>query len=402
MIRRILGLAFVYILLLSSATVGVYANPAQFDADFATGSEVLSPTQQLSNALNLAKAGNIPEAVRQANATLKQFPYDTRTKLSYIETLVQMHGLPGDQYDIKLLNRAIRAANTAQDIEECDGSNDPELGFLYLRALGQLAYAVEPQHKGISCQIKSAIGSVAENLRGNPMVPQSSHQHLALPYFDKARAHAHQKQTRQCAESLQIAFELGFSDFDRALSDELLKKADNADEIKAILEKNRSMVSARKLGWAKTELENFSSFPFVFEVAGLNDGRISHQEYKGKILVVDIWATWCAPCRKAIPDFKRLQHEFKNKNVSVLGISVDSPENPIGSRADVQAVAKQMSFNYPCGLGDNSVLNQVPGQTSLPMTLFIDENGTVQYVMKGVHPYEELEAITKQMLGETH
>jgi len=395
-VRRILIIATTIVIGFCFTGVDLNANPqlvADLNSEF-----VASPEKQFAQAIRLAKQGQVAQGVALADLTLKAYPTDVRIKLTYIESLVEIQRVPGGDRDVDFLSQAIRVATEVQEIKECNGNHDPALGFGYLRALGQLAYAVEPKQPNICVELKHLIGGVAENLLQNPRVAQDSHKYLALPFFDKAKAHASRGEGQLVAESLEVAFKLGFSDFDRAQKEVVLKNLGNADEIQKIIQRGSDLVIKQKEAWAKKEIAGFFPYVYVFDVDGLNQGRITNNEFKGKILVVDLWATWCPPCKNAIPHFKQLQHEFRDKNVEVLGISVDNPDSPVVSRSIVQEFVKEHNFNFACGLGGHSVLNQVPGETSLPTTLFIDASGNVRYVTKGYHPYAELKALTEEMI----
>ena len=374
--------------------VSLEAKPTQLNVDFNS----VTPEQQLADAFRVASSGNVIAGLDAANRTVKTYSTDVKTKLRYIETLIRMQKLPGEEHDITLINSAIRASNEIRTFAECNGSRDPAMGFGYLQSLGELAYLVEAKHPETCNQLKQAVGRVAENLLVNPLVSQESHKYLALPFFDKARAHANVGEEQLAAESLQVAFKLGFADFERAKKEESFKKLTNSEEIDKIIEDGHNLVTNQKQKWAATEIAGFSPYPFVFDVDGLDDGHITNHDFRGKILVVDLWATWCPPCKKGIPHFKKLQREFSDQNVAVLGISVGNPDSPLSTRTEVQEFVKAKKFNYPCGLGGHSVLSQIPGETSLPTTLFIDEEGQVRYVIRGYHEYADLEALTEQMI----
>jgi thiol-disulfide isomerase/thioredoxin len=95
---------------------------------------------------------------------------------------------------------------------------------------------------------------------------------------------------------------------------------------------------------------------------------------RGKILVINYWATWCAPCREEIPLFVRLQQEYAAKNVQFVGIAVDQADK-------VRDFAKEFKINYPLFIAgiDAVELSRKAGNKAgvLPYTLLLDRSGTI-------------------------
>jgi len=108
---------------------------------------------------------------------------------------------------------------------------------------------------------------------------------------------------------------------------------------------------------------------FVLKTVDGKDVRLS--DYKGKIVVLDFWATWCPPCRKGIPDLIEIQKEFP-KDVVVLGISLDTE-----TKADVEPFIKRIGINYPIVYGNLEVTQLYGGVEAIPTSFVIDRNGII-------------------------
>ncbi|MFM8340633.1 MAG: TlpA family protein disulfide reductase [Methylomonas sp.] len=98
------------------------------------------------------------------------------------------------------------------------------------------------------------------------------------------------------------------------------------------------------------------------------------EEWKGKWVILNFWATWCQPCREEIPSFIKLQSEFKDNNLQVIGIAIDQIE-------DVNEFVKSYSFNYPILIGQDQAISlavQLGNQRQgLPFTVLISPSGKV-------------------------
>ncbi len=97
-------------------------------------------------------------------------------------------------------------------------------------------------------------------------------------------------------------------------------------------------------------------------------------QWRGKVMVVNFWASWCAPCREEIPEFISFQDKFRDKGLVFVGIAVDQKER-------AAAFSKEMGINYPVLVGDMKAI-QIAGaagniQGALPFTVVIDRNGKI-------------------------
>ena len=122
-------------------------------------------------------------------------------------------------------------------------------------------------------------------------------------------------------------------------------------------------------------------------------------DYRGKVVIVDFWGTWCPPCRAEIPSFVRLQEEYGPQGLQIIGLSYEKSA-PKSATRTVQTFMAANGINYPCALGTRDILNQVPGFEGFPTTIFLDKTGPGPCLGSGLHKYEYLESIVKQLLAE--
>jgi cytochrome c biogenesis protein CcmG/thiol:disulfide interchange protein DsbE len=110
------------------------------------------------------------------------------------------------------------------------------------------------------------------------------------------------------------------------------------------------------------------------------DGQtVQPADYKGKVMVLDFWATWCGPCKVEIPWFIEFERQFKDRGFAVVGVSMDED----GWTA-IKPYAKTMNMNYRILLGNDDVSTAYGGLDSLPTTLLIGRDGKIASVHVGV------------------
>ncbi|MEE8605861.1 MAG: TlpA disulfide reductase family protein, partial [Candidatus Aminicenantaceae bacterium] len=104
-----------------------------------------------------------------------------------------------------------------------------------------------------------------------------------------------------------------------------------------------------------------------------------------KVLFLNFWATWCAPCRAEIPDFVEVYNEYKDKGLEILGISVDQ----IGAD-QVRKFVEKYKMNYPVAMATNELFRDYPPPQGVPTTLVIDGDGKIRHKKVGMMSKQEL------------
>jgi cytochrome c biogenesis protein CcmG/thiol:disulfide interchange protein DsbE len=104
----------------------------------------------------------------------------------------------------------------------------------------------------------------------------------------------------------------------------------------------------------------------------LTDGKeIKLSDKRGKIVIIDFWATWCPPCRRSIPDLIDIQNKYENK-VVIIGISLDRDTKP-----DVVPFIKEYGINYPVAYGTTEVVEAFGDIEAIPTSFIIDKSGRI-------------------------
>ncbi len=127
------------------------------------------------------------------------------------------------------------------------------------------------------------------------------------------------------------------------------------------------------------------------------DGKpVRLSDLRGKAVLVNFWATWCAPCKIETPWIVALSHQYGPQGFAVLGVSADDPGT---TNAEIQRSAQQLHIDYPVLVGGESVAKQWGGLDALPTSFYIGRDGKVVAVTRGLYTRDEMEANVKKALG---
>jgi len=124
--------------------------------------------------------------------------------------------------------------------------------------------------------------------------------------------------------------------------------------------------------------------PFVLKQA---DGKtVSLASHKGQVVLLNFWATWCAPCRVEMPWFEEFSKTYANRGLVVLGVSLDD-----GGWKAVQPAISKLKVSYPIVLGDGKIMKSYGMGDLLPATFLIDRTGKIRAVKVGFGDKVEFE-----------
>lgn len=99
--------------------------------------------------------------------------------------------------------------------------------------------------------------------------------------------------------------------------------------------------------------------------------KLELSSYRGKVVILNFWATWCEPCRAEIPRFVDLQNKYRDRGLQIIGISLDDDPKP------VRSFYQQFKMNYPVAVGDANVAERYGGILGLPVNFVINREGRI-------------------------
>jgi len=130
-----------------------------------------------------------------------------------------------------------------------------------------------------------------------------------------------------------------------------------------------------------------------FELKSLDGRAVKLSDFRGKVVVLNFWATWCAPCRVETPWLIDFYRRYKEQGLEVVGVSMDD-----GDQEHVADFVKEMGVNYTVLLGNHAVGDAYGGARFLPQTFFIDRNGNIIKHSFGIKSKSDFEEAIKQSL----
>lgn len=157
-----------------------------------------------------------------------------------------------------------------------------------------------------------------------------------------------------------------------------------------------------------------------FALTDLAGRRVRLSDLRGKVVIIDFWASWCPPCRKEIPDFVELHKKYGSRGLDIIGIALDqvSPRPKKGPLEDVKALVAEFSVRYPVAMGDAATvelyanLKDLPttepgrkgvflhtgGIDGIPTTFVIDRNGKIYRKYEGYRDRKTFEQDIRSLL----
>jgi thiol-disulfide isomerase/thioredoxin len=149
-------------------------------------------------------------------------------------------------------------------------------------------------------------------------------------------------------------------------------------------------VSAAQSPAATTSLLHKQAPQFVR--TDLENRKLDLRAYRGKVVLLDFWATWCASCQIEMPRFVAWQSQYGPRGLQIIGISMD--DDPALARK----LYKKMKLNYPVAIGDEKLGQLYGGVLGLPLTYLIDSQGNVQTRFRGEADLNSIEQQFKLLL----
>lgn len=133
-----------------------------------------------------------------------------------------------------------------------------------------------------------------------------------------------------------------------------------------------------------------------FTLKSLDGANLRLEEYRGQVVLINFWASWCGPCRQEMPLLDRLHHRYEDTGFAVLGINVE------GLVAPAQEIVDSTNVTFPIVIDDGQKVSEMYNLEAMPSTFVVDRDGVVRYIHRGYKPGDEAKyvEIVKQLIRE--
>ncbi|MBL8820045.1 MAG: redoxin domain-containing protein [Planctomyces sp.] len=368
----------------TESATGTETKPSETPADEKTATEGTAPAEESTEKPAEATPSETPAPAEGTTPAAEPKPEET----TLVDPILKGLEFPG-------LDKAFAARRDAYNANP----TDPSAATEYIGIVAQVGM-IHSQNgsKELSLEACTRAGEMLEKaLAANVEVEQSL---KPFVYYNHACVKSLNGKADEALVLLEKAVESGFNDMQQLQSDTDLTAVRDlpgyAEKVSGWEAKAREVMLAS----AKSDLAAGESFAFGFELTDTAGAPIKLADYQGKVCIVDIWGTWCPPCRAEIPSFVKLQEKYGEKGFQIIGLNQESGESDEEKIEKIKTFMTENGMNYPCALISEDVMGQVPDFQGFPTTLFIDRSGKVRMKAVGLHEYAYLEAIVEALLAE--
>ena len=222
----------------------------------------------------------------------------------------------------------------------------------------------------------------------------------AMVIYNEACVFALTDQGEKVVASLQESIDLGFDDIELLKTNEDFKSLREDKAFVAFVENAAQQIAEIQRAALQEQFASFESFDFTFGLQDVEAQPVSLADYQGQVVIVDFWGTWCPPCRAEIPHFVALQDKYREQGLRIIGLNYNEQGTPEQITETIRTFMETNEMNYPCAIGDEATMAQVPNLEGFPTTLFIDRAGKVRLKLVGLQPLETLEGAVNLLLSE--
>jgi thiol-disulfide isomerase/thioredoxin len=132
-----------------------------------------------------------------------------------------------------------------------------------------------------------------------------------------------------------------------------------------------------------------------FELRDLADKKVKLADFRGKVILLNFWATWCLPCRQEVPLLVELQNKYGPDGLQIVGVDMD-----VDADDRLLNFVREQKINYPVLMADTPTEEAYGAMTLVPQTFFIDRSGKVASRVLGTVEGADIEAVIKNGLGD--
>jgi peroxiredoxin len=126
----------------------------------------------------------------------------------------------------------------------------------------------------------------------------------------------------------------------------------------------------------------------------VNGKTVTLSDFRGKVVLLNFWATWCTPCRTEIPDLVKKQRKYQSRGLQIVGITY-----PAEDVSEVRRFMRELKINYPVLLGSKETKHAFTTSETLPLTVIIDGEGKIRGMIEGIMYPDEFDEKVRSLLA---
>ena len=133
-----------------------------------------------------------------------------------------------------------------------------------------------------------------------------------------------------------------------------------------------------------------------FTLESLEGSNLRLEEYRGQVVLINFWASWCGPCRQEMPVLDRLHHRYEDTGFAVLGVNVE------GDSDSAREIVDKTNVTFPILLDAGQKVSELYSLEAMPSTVVVDRDGVVRYIHRGYKPGDEAKyvEVVKELIRE--
>ncbi len=133
-----------------------------------------------------------------------------------------------------------------------------------------------------------------------------------------------------------------------------------------------------------------------FTLKSLDGNNLRLEEFRGKVVLINFWASWCGPCRQEMPLLDRLHHRYEETGFTVLGVNVEGDSKP------AQEIVDKTKVTFPVLIDEGQKVSELYDLEAMPSTIVIDRDGVIRYIHLGYKPGDESKyvEVVKKLIRE--
>ena len=281
---------------------------------------------------------------------------------------------------------------------------EAELLLIKLYENGGMRAAEEDEKKAAPYFLKAAT-ALRTLLKSDKLSGLEEKLIAEMVFYNEACVQAKAGKSDEAMQSLKDCFAAGVDNVSMLSTDKDLDSLRKRDDFKAMVKELTVKAAVEAVKAAVEAKKEFAEmiasqkpYKFDFDLKDLDGKKVKLADFKGKYLIVDIWGTWCPPCRAEIPHFIEVLDKYKSKGLEIIGINYEGGDDEKEAIDTIKKFNKTMKVPYNCVIGDEKTQKQVPDFQGYPTTLFLDRSGKVRMTIVGGQPLYRLEAAVEALM----